>query len=179
MRSIGAQPASLLLPFIALVFVSWASTARAETPIEKIYGMYVPMFRYWCLSAEQRYAYERPMPGRLTNRNSRAETCERLAAIYSDRLKHFASADVESHDDTVIETIQFVGQACIDMQMIAPEERAPRALALSRIGRRTTWEHGSRRSSAPMRSRTTTGSSNGSDAVTYWTYSRQDLDRTH
>lgn len=119
MRSIAARPAPWLLPFIALVSVaSWVSTAHADARLETIYARYAPMFRYWCLSAEQRYAYEQPMPGRLSNRNSRTATCERLAAIYSDRLKQLASAGIEAGDDKVIEMVQFVGQTCIDMQMI-------------------------------------------------------------
>jgi hypothetical protein len=94
------------------------SGARAETRLEDIYVKYAPMFRYWCLSAEQRYGHERVAPGRATVRHGRTEACERLAAIYADRLKALVSTDGEAVDDRVIDTVQFIGQACIDMQMI-------------------------------------------------------------
>lgn len=109
----------LLLPLIALAFVAlWIPAARADARLEEIYARYAPMFEYWCSSAKQRYASERPVPGRATDGSKRANTCERLAAIYAARLKDLVSTNVEAGYGRLIEGMQFVGQACIDMQMI-------------------------------------------------------------
>jgi hypothetical protein len=114
MRSIRALP--LLIGLIGVG--SLAATPPADATPDTIYARYAPMFRYWCLSAEQRYAHERPIRERATSRERRVETCERLAAIYSDRLKKLALGNAEADDDRIIEIVQFIGQACIDMQVI-------------------------------------------------------------
>lgn len=114
MRSIRALP--LLVTLISVGAL--AATPPAGATPDTIYAQYAPMFRYWCLSAERHYAHERPIRERAASRETRAATCERLAAIYSDRLKELVLGNSEPDDDKIIEIVQFIGQACIDMQVI-------------------------------------------------------------
>jgi len=102
MRSIAAQLAFLALS--CAVLATSGSGVQAEAGLEDIYAKYAPMFRYWCLSAEQRYASERRTHTAAVAGHDRTEACERLAAIYENRLKTLVLADGEANHERVTQS---------------------------------------------------------------------------